>query len=295
MLRLIFALIVTLPLPGALLKNLDEAKALAAKEGREIYLVFTNLKNSGACVQLEKRILSQGEFQNAVADRFLVVHLDVSPDEEEEVILPLVGNRVLAQAFQVDAFPSAYFFTPGGVIYDRESKGLTGGPAEYAGRLLKKSSDHAARLGALEEAYQEDGLDRAKAIIAAMRNLPVGADPALFAGHLAELEKLDPDDSLDFRKKRLADQGFRDLDRALEEVFHKDSYGEVVKLVDAYVAKFEPKGALRQKALFPKLAALNHGGKVAEAIEAAGDIIAVDASSSYGKLAAQILKRLKSQ
>ena len=67
----------------------------------------------------------------------------------------------------------------------------------------------------------------------------------------------------------------------------------MVKLVDGYLARFEPQGELLQKALFPKLAALDHGRKTAEAIKTAEAVIAVDDNSSYGKLASQILKRLR--
>jgi hypothetical protein len=109
------------------------------------------------------------------------------------------------------------------------------------------------------------------------------------------LAKLDPDDSLGFRKDHLAETGFTDLDRAIKEVFHKDSYDQVIKLVDDYITKFEPKGVLLQKALFPKLAALNHDKQTAQATEVAEAVIAIDATSAHGKLAAQILRRLKSK
>jgi hypothetical protein len=91
----------------------------------------------------------------------------------------------------------------------------------------------------------------------------------------------------------LAAEGFRDLDRALKEVFHKNSYDEVVKLVDTYVREFQPEGELLQKALFPKLAALRHGKKFREAIVAADEVIAVDANSAHGKLAGQLRKQLE--
>ncbi len=295
MLRLALALILVLPLPAAWLTNLDEGKRKAAEEGKEIYLVFTSLKISGACVQLKKRVLSQEEFQAAVAERLILVHLDVPLESKPGMVSPLAVNRLVARGFGVDAYPTAFLLNSKGITYARETGALTGGPLKYAARILKKSSEQAGRETALEEAYQKEGLERAKAIIEVMQNAPFAADPKLYAGPMAELEKVDPDDTLGFQKKRLAEQGFAELDRSLKEIFHKDSYGEVVKLVDSYVEKYEPKGALLQRALFPKLAALNHGNQIPEAIKAAGEIIAVDADSSHGKFAAQILKQLKSR
>ena len=76
----------------------------------------------------------------------------------------------------------------------------------------------------IEEAYKQNGLERAKSLIALIKSTPRGADPSLSAEHLEELAKLDPGDSLGFRKDHLAETGFTDLDRAIKEVFHKDSY-----------------------------------------------------------------------
>lgn len=293
--HLTLALFLVLPLPGAWLSNLDEGKRKAADEGKEIYLVFTSLKISGACVQLNKRVFSQEEFQRAVSERLILVHLDVPLVSKPGMVSPLAANRLVAQDFGVDSYPTAFFLNSNGLTYARETGILTGGPLEYAARILKKSSEQAGRETALEKAYQKEGLERAKAIIEVIENAPSAADPKLYAKPMAELKKVDPDDTLGFRKKRLAEQGFVELDRSLKEVFHKDSYDEVVKLVDSYVEKFEPDGILLQKALFPKLAALNHGNQIPEAIKVAGEIIAVDADSPHGRLAAQLLKRLKSQ
>jgi thioredoxin-related protein len=295
MLRLALALLLVLPLQAALLKSLDEAKAAAAKEEKDIYLVFTSLKVSGACVQLEKRILSQKSFREVVGEKFILVHLDVPVELTPGMISPLASNRILAQKFAVDSYPSAFFLDAKGRVFAQEKGFLTGGPEEYSARLLKQARERDDQSSALQAAYKKEGLDRAKAIVAVLKESPKGANPEIYSAHMAELARLDPDDSLGFQKQRLAEQGFQDLDRALDEVFHKDSYDEVVKLVEAYVIEFQPQGSLLQKALFPKLAALNHGKQVEAAIKAAQEVIAVDASSSYGKFAAQILARLKSE
>ena len=280
-----------LPLSGAWLTNLDEAKAAASQQEKEIYLVFTSLKVSGACVQLEKRVLSQEVFQTAVADQFILVHLDVPLELTPGMISPLAANRIWAQKFAVEAYPTAFYLDAQGRSYASESGAIIGGPAEYAARLLKKADQREAQKSALKAAYQKQGLDRAKAIIEVLKNAPRGAAHDLFTEEMAELARIDPEDSLGFQKTRQAEQGFRDLNRALKETFHKDAYPQVVKLVETYVSEFSPQGDLLQKALFPKLAALNHGNQTEAAIAAAQEVIAVAPHSSHGKLAAQILAR----
>ncbi len=293
MFRLALTILLILPLQAGWLKNLDEAKAQAAKDEKEIYLVFTALKVSGACVQLEKRVLAEEAFQKAVAEHFILVHLDVPLETTPGMESPLLANRIVARKFGVEAFPTAFYLTAQGLSYASESGAIIGGPDEYAARLLQKSAARKKQKNALSSAYEKTGLERARAIVEILRAAPRGGDDQLFAAEMAELAKVDPEDSLGFQKPRLAEQGFRKLDLALKEVFHKDSYAEVVQLVDAYVADFQPQGALLQKALFPKLAALNHGGQNAAAVLAAEEIIAIDPQSSHGKFAAQILAKLK--
>ena len=223
------------------------------------------------------------------------VLFDVPLKQTPGMVSPLVANRVVAEGFGVDRYPTAFFLNSKGIVYARETGAAINGPLKHAAKVIQRSNDQVARLKAIKEAYQKNGLERAKSLIALVKSTPLGADPSLNADHLEEMAKLDPDDSLGFRKNHLAEMGFANLNRSLKEVFHKDSYDEVVQLVDDYITKFEPEEALLQKALFPKLAALNHGKQKAQAIKAAEAVIAVDANSAHGKLASQILKRLKSK
>ena len=290
MLRFALAFLFLWPLSATLVTDLAEAKKVAASEGKDIYLVFTSLKVSGACVQLNQRVISQEDFHEAVSARFVIAHLDVPLDDAAQS-----DNQVTALKFGVTRYPTALFLDAQGVVYDREAGALRGSPQEYAVRLIGQSDAHQARLATLEKAYQNKGLDRARALVSGIKAVPAEADPAFIEKHLEALRKADPDDSLGFQKQRRAEQGFLELDLALKEVFDKDSHLEVAELIDEYLAKFSPDGAFLQKALFPKLAALNHAQETAQAIKVAEAIIAVDAESSHGKFATQILKQLKSR
>ena len=293
--RLVLVLVLILPLEGAWLTDLKDARKRAFEEKKDVYVVFLATEISGACVQFKKRVLSQDLFQAAIADRFVPVLIDVPLKQTPGVISPLAANRVVAENFGVVRYPTTFFLNSKGIVYARETGAAINEPLKYAAKVIRRSKDQEARLKLIEEAYKQNGLERAKSLIALIKRTPRGADPSLSAEHLEELAKLDPDDSLGFRKDHLAEVGFTDLDRAIKEVFYKDSYDQVIKLVDDYITKFAPKGVLLQKALFPKLAALNHDKQTAQAIEVAEVVIAIDATSAHGKLAAQILRRLKSK
>lgn len=294
MLRFIFLLLLAAPLQGAWLTDLTAAKDQAAKEGKGIYLVFTSLKFSGACVQLEKRVLSQESFQKAVEDRFVLVQLDVPLQQTPGMVSPLAANLVVAQKFGVQSYPTGFLLDEKGRSYASQSGALINDPEKYAAGLREIADAQKNRVAKLKSASEKEGLEKASAIIEVLREVPSTANPEIYQEYMEALAKADPDDSLGFQKKRLAEQGFHDLDRALREVFGKDSHDQVEKLVDDYVARFDPEGELLQKALFPKLAALNQSGEKERAMKAAEEVIAVDENSAHGKFAAQIFAKLKS-
>ena len=293
MIRVALVLALVLPLQGAWLNDLAAGKKQAAEEKKDLYLIFTSLKASGACMQLDKRVLSQEAFQEVAGQRFVLVSLDLPLDETPEADGAELSNRAIAQMYDIATYPTALYLDQLGRIYLREEGALTLGPAEYADHLLERSGEQLERERALQAAGGKEGMERAQAIVDFIKSLPSTASPELSDGPMKELAKLDPDDSLGFQKERQSEVAFRELELAIREVFHKDSYEEVVKLVDQYVETFEPRGERLQRALFPKLAALRHGKQTAEAIETAGVIIEAGPDSSHGRLARQIVEALK--
>lgn len=293
MLRALLVTLLVLPLGAEWLNDLKAGQKKAAEEEKDLYLVFTSLKISGACVQLEKKVLSQDSFQKAAGDRFVLVHLDVPLEERPGMEDPLVGNKFTARIYDVESFPTALYLDQKGRKYLAEAGALPLGPEEYAAHLIAMSVKHDGREQAMKAAYEKEGMERAKAIIEVIKSAPRSGASSLYGEQLEELGKLDPEDRLGFQKAFKAEVAFREMESAVKATFHKDSYGEVVKLVDDFLKEHQPEGEMLQKALFRKLAALRHGKQTEEAIKTAEAIIAANPDSSHGRLAAQILKSLK--
>ncbi len=291
--HLLFFFLLSLPLQAVWLKSLEEAKSQAVKAGKEIYLVFTSQEVSGACVQLQKQLLSQEAFCQRVAERFILVNLDVPAPAREGEVSPRLGNEIIAKNFKVESYPSAFYLNEQGLSYASETGVIMTELEEFSARLIEMSDFYRKQKEALKLAYEKEGMARARAIVEVLKNAPQGGAEERFADEFTELASLDPEDSLGFQKPRLAEKGFRDLSEDLEEVFHKDSYEEATQRIDRYVEEFQPQGLLLQKVLFRKLAALSHAGQTEAAILTAEKIIIVDAESSHGKLAAQMLSRLE--
>lgn len=62
MFRLVLVLVLILPLEGAWLTDLKDARKRAFEEKKDVYVVFLATEISGACVQFKKRVLSQDVF-----------------------------------------------------------------------------------------------------------------------------------------------------------------------------------------------------------------------------------------
>ena len=170
---------------------------------------------------------------------------------------------------------------------------MPGGPEKYAGHLLGILQKRETRDKGLKAASKMSGLKKARALVDLLKPLPDEVVLNFYSEQMDELAKLDPEDTLKFRKEKVTGKAYVDFEDAVKKVFHKDSYDQVVTLVDEFIGKHAPEGDLKQKVLFRKLAALNHGGNLEPAIKVADEIISIDKESSHGRFSAQIKEKLK--
>lgn len=124
----------------AVLSDLDAAKALAAKEGRQIVVEFSGRTWCGPCQALVREVLSTPEFEQFAANR-VVVHLDY-PRKSERTPEKVAANPELAKllalrdAYQLEGFPTVVLLDASG----REVNRMVGyepgmGPAAYLKQL----------------------------------------------------------------------------------------------------------------------------------------------------------------
>lgn len=199
-----------LPLPGAWLSDLEKGRQLAGESEKDIFLVFTALKFSGACVQFEKKVLSQESFQEDLDDRFVLVHLDVPLQQVPGMDSPKAKNRTTTEQFGVESYPASYWLDSKGRAYAAEQGAMAGTAAEVAERVLRKQTGERNRREKVRLAYEKEGMARARALVAVLAEEVRGADPTRDADHLRELARLDPDDTLDFRQRHTAELAFEE-------------------------------------------------------------------------------------
>ena len=292
-LKSLLFLLIASPLVAAWTSDLGTAQKTAEKEKKALYLVFVSTDSSGACQQLERRILSSEKFQSLVEEKFVLVKVDLPlkkrlQKENHQRMLDL------AKRFGVGGvFPTSFYLDASGRPFHQENGVLPGGPEKYAGHLLGILQKRETRDEGLRAALKMSGLKKARALVDLLKPLSDEVVLNFYAEQMDELAELDPEDTLKFRKEKVIGKAYADFEEAVKKVFHKDSYDQVVTLVDEFIGKHAPEGDLRQKVLFRKLAALNHGGNLEPAIKVADEIISIDKESSHGRFSTQIKEKIK--
>jgi protein disulfide-isomerase len=98
---------------GQWLENIDQAKAVAAKENKHIFINFSGSDWCHWCIKLDKDILSQEEFL-AYAEKNLVLLKVDFPKRTRQSTELREHNEALARTYQVRGFPTVIILTPKG-------------------------------------------------------------------------------------------------------------------------------------------------------------------------------------
>ncbi|MES1212983.1 MAG: thioredoxin family protein, partial [Singulisphaera sp.] len=167
-------------------RDLDVAKKIAADEHKDLLVVFTGLEWCGACIQLDREVLSRPPFATA-EQSFVLVDLDFPGDRAELGELQERYNAWLKQYF-VHGLPTVMLADAAGRPYAYFTGFEEGwNTSEYLQRFEKAQETRQVRDRELAAAQQANGAERAKRLHAAL---------AAIAGNLETLEEREDDDAL---------------------------------------------------------------------------------------------------
>lgn len=115
--------------------NFAQASQQAQSSGKPIVMLFTGTDWCYWCKRLERDILQNPEFVNAVNDKFIFVFLDFPRGSPQNPTLS-AQNEQLANKFNVNSFPTIIILDSKGQFlskptYDREN------PRSLADQLLR--------------------------------------------------------------------------------------------------------------------------------------------------------------
>jgi thiol-disulfide isomerase/thioredoxin len=117
------------------LRNYSDAVALSQSTSKPIAILFTGTGWCPACMKLERTVLNNPEFAQAVAQRFVFLKAEF-PDYSESAVMAS-PYKPLLDRYGVNAFPTIVVVnTNGQMLYTVNYR--EGGPQAYAQELLQK-------------------------------------------------------------------------------------------------------------------------------------------------------------
>jgi S1-C subfamily serine protease len=120
------------------LQDLEEAKQLAAKERKDILVLFDGTDWCGWSKKLARDVFLRSEFSKFVEDKFILVHLDFPENAPAKAkVSNAKRNQRISEAFHISGFPSIVLTDAQGLPYAFETY-ESGGIDSYCTLLMKR-------------------------------------------------------------------------------------------------------------------------------------------------------------
>lgn len=207
--------------PAAMVEcnTLAEAKAAAQAGQRDIMVLYTGSDWCPACVYLEKQILTQPAFEKAFGDRLVLL-------EELLARTPAVRSRIRdadmqrrmreMDAYRITSLPCVVLLDAQGRPYALV-QGVDQTVNDYIGRLREAMAVKDRRDAALEAARKLSGLERARALAAALELLPEAVRDK-YTDLLLEIVELDTGNTLGYNGRIHRDARMQEMRTAFREM-----------------------------------------------------------------------------
>jgi len=117
------------------LQNYSEAVALSQSSSKPILILFTGTNWCPACIMLERTVISQPEFTQAIAPYFIFLKAEFPQASASS--LAHSPYKSLLDRYQIGAFPTFVVVNAEGRFLYKVNYGQ-GGPQAYAQELLQK-------------------------------------------------------------------------------------------------------------------------------------------------------------
>lgn len=237
--------------------DLDLALSLAKKNNAVVMMNFTGTDWCTACIHLKEKVLSTDEFARVYGGKIVMTAVDFPRLPELRAKISKAESRrreELLNSYKIKGLPTAVLLDAGGLPFAI----ITGSrptPAEYMKVIDEALKTRSARDEAFSKASALRGMERAKALAAALRLLPE-ACRGKYTAVVKEINLLDPGNTLGFRDllgkseayiKQMND--FRAIADTFRGHFDKVSLQEDIKKLEEFLKTPGLEPDVRQLAL----------------------------------------------
>lgn len=243
----------SLAVPQGWTEDFAGAKTTAASSKKDLLLEFTGSDWCPPCKILKAKIFDSSHFQTEAPKGFVLVELDFPNDKSNQTAGVIAQNKELAEAFRIMTFPTVILADATGMPYAQLSGFQDETPEEYTAMLAAKKKLRAARDVALAKAKEAKGIDRAKALDAALNAIAIQATLMMTAyeSEINEIMKLDADKSAGLYVKYEAIRIAPEIEEKVSNLLvSSNDSAVVIARIEALIKERKLIGQALQEALF---------------------------------------------
>ncbi|MFC7339339.1 thioredoxin family protein [Haloferula chungangensis] len=263
--------------------DFEAAKKQAAAENKDLLIDFTGSDWCGWCIKLNKEVFSHDVFKEGVEDKYVLVELDFPKDKSKLTEETLKQNAKLKEVYQPKGFPTILLADPQGKPYAKTGY-QPGGPEKYVAHLNELQESKVARDEAFDAASKAEGVEKAKALVAALGSMKL-ADATLASSYsdtIEEIKAADPDDETGFVKKIELKEKFAQFETELNKYGQNGDRDAALKLVNETLAEDEFGDPEKQQITFIKAMILAEKKQFDEALTTLDAAKAIAPDSKLG-------------
>lgn len=279
------------------LTDFEAAKAEAKKKNVDILMDFTGSDWCGWCIKLHKEVFDTPEFQKEIGKHFVLLELDF-PQKKKLAPELVKQNEQLQAAFAIEGFPSI-------VLVDHEGKPFAqtgyqpGGAEKYLAHLGELKQKKVARDAEMTKAGKLKGVEKAKALVAALDTLDKG-HRSHYADLMDQICELDADNKAGLKEKIAQEQAemagaakVRTFEGEVRGFFMKKDFKGASDFADKFVTDERPEGENLQSVLYIKSMALANASDFKAAATAAQKAIDAAPKSERADQLRNVIKQFE--
>ena len=271
--------------------SFEEAKQLAAEQGKDILMEFTGSDWCPPCKMLHTKVLTQEVFLTEAPKNYILLKLDNPRDKSKQSEEEIAQYKELSAEYKVTGVPSVFLVDATGKPFVK-MVGYGGQDAEaYVKQLADASPVRKQRDEFLAKAADAEGVERAKLLDQAISQIDTELALDIYADTVEEIVALDADDAAQLKSKyesKLQVAQLKNRLAAIQRSGRADPAGALQE-IDALIDELKPEGEALQEVYYAKGVLLFRDSKEEskKALEAA---LKLAPESQLGKRLAQIIE-----
>lgn len=239
--------------PKGWTENVSGAKTSASDGKKDMLLEFTGSDWCPPCKMLKAKVFDSAHFMAEAPKGFVLVKLDFPRDKSHQTAAVIAQNTEMAEQYRVAAFPTVILADAKGRPYAQWSGYGGESPEQYTKMLDDKRKVRVARDAELEKAAAAKGIDKAKALDAALDSVPISATLMLatYDAEIKQIMTLDADKSAGLYSKYESLKIAPQIEEQVQEILNSsDDPAKAYTKIDAIVKEKKLSGLALQEALF---------------------------------------------